>query len=183
MKKFLPLVIGVLGFTGFLATQILWDISKLNAQQITAERSKDSLFERLFHELRLETDQGQVELKTIKSPVVVLNFWASWCLPCLKEFPSLMEFRKKYGDKVGVVGINGDDENPKEKMQKTSRKYGLDFPQVLDPQSKISDRFQVQTLPYSVVYHRGKVLHLAEKAHDFMDAEFIAKVDAALKEP
>ncbi len=183
MKRFLPAILLALGFTGFLALQLAWDISKSNARQIEPERQKDQLFAHLFQQSSFISDRGPLELKKLKSPVVVINFWASWCLPCLKEFPSLVEFAKKYGDKVAVVGINGDEENPKEKIQKTAKKYGLDFPQVQDPHSEISDKFKVETLPYSVVFHNGRVLHVAEKAHDFMGREFLTKVDAALKAP
>jgi thiol-disulfide isomerase/thioredoxin len=182
MKKFLPTIILAMGFFGFLATQILWNSPLLNAQQVKVEKSKDQLFESLFQESKFQTiDQKNLELKTLQSPVVVVNFWASWCLPCLKEFPSLTAFQKKFGEKASIVGINGDEEDPLVAIEKTKKKYGLDFHHVIDPMSEISDKFLVAAYPFSLVYVKGKLVHTSNKGHDFMAKDFIAKVEDALK--
>ncbi len=183
MKKFLPPIILIMGFCGFLAAQIIWDITHLNAQQINEEKSKDQLFESLFKESSFATVEGkQIELKTLKTPVVVLNFWASWCLPCLKEFPSLVKLQAQYGDKISVVGVNGDEEEPEKALQKTKAKYQLNFHHVLDPQSKISDKFLVTAYPFSLIYVKGKVVHVSNKNIDFVGKELIEKIEKALKD-
>lgn len=183
MKKFLPFAIVVLGFTGFLSMQIAWDIFHTNAQQIDQDKGQYQLLENLFQELKLPTTKGQsVELKSLKTPLVVINFWASWCLPCLKEFPSLIGFEKKFADQVTIIGINGDEENPEKEIEKVSTKFGLDFIQVPDPGSEISDRFKVNAYPYTVIYHAGKVLHVSQKMQDFLSDEFLKKIEGALKE-
>ncbi len=182
MKKFLPPIILIMGFCGFLSAQIGWDVFHLNAQQVTESKEKDQLFENLFKETKLTTlDKKVVELKALKSPIVVVNFWASWCLPCLKEFPSLVEFQKKYGDRVTVVGINGDEEDAEQLVEKTKKKYHLDFHHVIDPKSAISDKFLVTAYPFSLIYVNGKVIHVSNKNLDFMDKDFVAKVDSAVK--
>lgn len=184
MKRFLPILLVIIGFSGFLAAQILWHSLPTNAGQIDQEKGREQLFNSLFQELKLTSTKGSVlELKNLKTPLVVLNFWASWCVPCLKEFPSLIALQKKYGDKVTVVGVNGDEEEPLPLVEKTSQKYGLDFPQVLDPKSEISDRFLITSYPYTVIYHRGKVVHVALKAQDFMDEHLLSKINSALTAP
>ena len=182
MKKFLPVIVLVMGFCGFLSVQIGWDLFHLNAQHVHQDKEKDQLFENLFKETKVTTIDSQVvELKTLKSPIVVVNFWASWCLPCLQEFPSLVAFKKKYGSPVTVVGINGDEEEPEKAVEKTKLKYQLDFHHVLDPKSAISDKFLVAAYPFSLIYVNGKVTHISGKILDFMNKELIAKVDSALK--
>jgi thiol-disulfide isomerase/thioredoxin len=182
MKKFLPPIILLMGFCGFLSAQIGWDVFHLNAQQVSESKEKDQLFENLFKETKLTTlDEKVLELKTLKSPIVVVNFWASWCLPCLKEFPSLVEFQKKYGEKATVVGINGDEEDAAQAVEKTKKKYHLDFYHVIDPKSVVSDKFLVTTYPFSLVYVNGKIIHVSNKNLDFMGKEFVAKVEGALK--
>jgi thiol-disulfide isomerase/thioredoxin len=184
MKRFLPILLVILGFSGFLAAQILWQSRPTNAGQIDQEKGREQLFNSLFQELKLTTTKGPpIELKSLKSPLVVLNFWASWCVPCLKEFPSLVAFQRKYGDKVTVVGVNGDEEEPLPLVEKTAKKYELDFPQVLDPKSHISDRFLITSYPFTVIYHRGKVVHVAHKVQDFMDEGLLGKVNSALSSP
>ncbi len=181
MKKFLPPTILLLGFFGFLATQVAWDTFHLRAQQVNAEKSKDQLFETLFQETKLTTiDQKVLELKSLKSPIVVVNFWASWCVPCLKEFPSLIAFKKKFGDSATVIGVNGDEEDGLKEVEKTRNKYELNFHHVLDPQSLVSDKFLVKAYPFSVVYVKGKVAHISHKIHDFMEKDFVAKIESAL---
>jgi thiol-disulfide isomerase/thioredoxin len=181
MKKFLPILLVVLSFSGFICVQILWNSRPSSASQMGQDKSKEQLYENLFKELKLTTTTNQtIELKSLKTPLVVVNFWASWCLPCLKEFPSLLEFQKKYGSRMTVIGINGDEETPLELVEKTSKKYGLAFPQVLDPKSEISDRFLITSYPYTVIYHHGKVVHISHKIQDFTDKDLIARVDGAL---
>ncbi len=46
---------------------------------------------------------------SLKGKVVVVDFWASWCLPCAKSFPVLDELQKKYGDRLVVVAVNVDE--------------------------------------------------------------------------
>lgn len=182
MKKFLPVLIVILGFSGFLSVQLVWDKFKLNAQQIDGDKTKHQLFNTLYQDLKLTTfDQKKIEPKAIKTPLVLMNFWASWCLPCLKEFPSLVAFQKKYGGQLTVIGFNGDEEHPEEHIKEVSKKYGLDFPQVADPKSEISDKFLIVSYPYSILYHNGKALHVSQKIQDFMEPTFISKVDEALK--
>ena len=46
---------------------------------------------------------------SLKGKIVVVDFWASWCLPCAKSFPVLDELQKKYGDRVVVLAVNVDE--------------------------------------------------------------------------
>lgn len=182
MKKILPTIFLVMGFCGFVAMQILWNSPALNAQQMNSEKSKDQLYHSLFQESKFETyDKKTVELKTLKTPIVVVNFWASWCLPCLKEFPSLVAFQKKFEKQLSVIAINGDEENPKAAIEKTKKKYNLDFFHVEDPTSTISDKFLVAAYPFSLVYVHGKLVHTSIKIHDFMEKDFLEKIEVALK--
>lgn len=181
MKKFFPLLIVVLGFSGFLSAQLIWDKFRLNAQQIDQDKNKYQLFNSLYNDLRLTTfDNKKIEPKNIKSPIVLINFWASWCLPCLKEFPSLVQLQKKYGDKITIIGINGDEEHPEDHIKKVAKEYQLSFSQVIDPKSEISDRFMITSYPYSIVYHNGRVIHVSQKIQDFMAENFLSTIDKAL---
>ncbi len=181
-QKFIPLLLFILAFTGFLSTQIIWDTFKLNAEQVDEGKQKHSVYETAFQGLNLTTSAKEIiELKNEKAPIVVLNFWASWCLPCLKEFPSLVKFQEKYAGKVKVIGINGDEENPETNIKKTEAKYKLNFPSVIDPDSTISNKFLVTTYPVSIVFYKGKVIYENKKLHDFMDTEFLALIDENLK--
>ena len=54
--------------------------------------------------------QRTVSLHDYKGKVVVLNFWASWCAPCIEELPSLLQMQKDLGNKVTVLAVATDDD-------------------------------------------------------------------------
>jgi thiol-disulfide isomerase/thioredoxin len=61
----------------------------------------------------LNLDGKKVRLADFKGKVVLVNFWATWCGPCLLEIPWFIEFQKQYGPKgLEVVGISMDEEGP-----------------------------------------------------------------------
>lgn len=182
MKKLIPVLLFIMAFTGFLASQILWDTYDLNAKQVDGDKQKHSVYETNFQGLKFTTTKGtQVDLKSENTPIIILNFWASWCLPCLKEFPSLVKFQEKYKGQVKVFGINGDEEDPLENIRKIENKYALNFEEVVDSDSAISNRFLINTYPVSIIFHRGKVIYVNKKNHDFMAPEFLSLIDEALK--
>ncbi len=181
-RKLIPVILFIMAFSGFLSTQILWDAFNSNAELVSEDKQKHSLFETNFQTLNLTTTKNTtIELKNDPTPIIVLNFWASWCIPCLKEFPSLVEFQEKYKGKVKVIGINGDTDNPGELIKKTEIKYKLNFESVEDPYERVAEKFLIRTYPVSIVYHKGKVIYLSKRIHNFMDSEFLSLIDQSLK--
>jgi thiol-disulfide isomerase/thioredoxin len=181
-KKLIPLILFIMAFTGFLSTQILWDNFNSNAELVDADKQKYSVYETNFQTLKLTTTKKTtIELRNVPAPIVVLNFWASWCIPCLKEFPSLVEFQEKYQGKVKVIGINGDTDSPLENIKKTEAKYKLNFESVLDADETISQKFMIQTYPVSIVFYKGKVIYFSKRIHNFMDKDFLSLIEAHLK--
>ncbi len=181
-KKYIPVLLLIISFSGFLSTQILWDTINLNAEQVQGDKQKYSAYEMAFQGVKLTTTKNtSIELRNEKEPIVILNFWASWCLPCLKELPSLVKFQEKFKGQVKVIGINGDEENALEEIRKVESKYHLNFESVSDPMSEISNKFFVTTYPVSIVFNRGKVIFVSKKIHNFMDESFIAEIENALK--
>ncbi len=183
MKKYIPVFLFIMAFSGFLSTQILWDTFHLKAEQGDMDKQKHGVYESNFQALKITTTKSStIELKNEKSPIIILNFWASWCIPCLKEFPGLVKFQDKYQQKVKVIGINGDEENPEKNIDKIEKKYSLNFESVADPFSAVGNKFMISTYPVSIVFHKGKVIYVNKKIHDFMNADFLKLIDDALKE-
>ena len=182
MKKFLPFTIFILAFSGFITTQIIWDIFHLKAEQATLEDSRSTQYQSLFREMSLKaTDGEQIRLSGVKAPIVILNFWASWCLPCLKEFPSLVELQNKYKQQVLIIGINGDEQDALKEIDKMSKKFSFNFKNVIDDKSLVGDKFFVNSYPFSIVFSKGKVIFTSQKTMNFMDSAFIELIDKSLK--
>ena len=108
----------------------------------------------------LKDTSGQSQrLADLKGKWVVVNFWAMWCAPCVKEIPEIAEFAKGQGDKVRVLGIaldwvDGDKatEADERKIKSFAKKVGHSYPLVLG--NNATEKFfgKVKGLPKTIVY-------------------------------
>tara|TARA_B100002003_G_C14082729_1_gene520863 strand:+ start:589 stop:1104 length:516 start_codon:yes stop_codon:yes gene_type:complete len=95
----------------------------------------------------LETISGKIiKLSDLKGKFVILNFWATWCVPCAKEMP---EFQKAHQsldpDNVGIMAINLGER--KKKVNKFIQDYRLSLPVLLDKFGNVSEKYKVTGLP------------------------------------
>lgn len=98
-----------------------------------------------------ESDQGTWELHDLNGKtwffnthdqVVLLNFWATWCPPCLKEMPSLQELYNDYGDRVKFVLVTDEDpEKVKRFLSKKRYTMPVFFPAEMPPTAILSRSF------------------------------------------
>jgi len=59
--------------------------------------------------------------------VVLVNFWATWCLPCKREFPHLLELREKYPDRFELIFVSADFEEAREEAREFLKDQQVDF--------------------------------------------------------
>ncbi|TDQ34613.1 TlpA family protein disulfide reductase [Aureibacillus halotolerans] len=97
----------------------------------------------------LKNLDGEVTtLEDFKGQGVLLNFWASWCVPCVNELPLLNE-ADKLMDGVTVVAVNlGED---KETAQTFVDRYDLRFPILLDQEHSLRTTYQITSQPVSLL--------------------------------
>lgn len=102
----------------------------------------------------LESLKGPgLSLESFKGKVVLLNFWATWCVPCRKEMPDL-EKAYKENKKEGFVVIGVNVLQTADKIRGYIREEKITFPIALDPDGKIMKLYKVGALPYSVLIDR-----------------------------
>ncbi|MCT4642430.1 MAG: TlpA family protein disulfide reductase [Bacteriovoracaceae bacterium] len=147
--------------------------------------AKDDLFKHFEKELsvlKVKTTKGNsINFAKIKEPIIILNFWASWCRPCVSEFASLKKFIKKVGRKnVFVLGINNDDEKPYKNVKKIEKKYELPFESVLDETTNLTDKFRVSRVPTSIVFYNRKVIEHITEEYDFMNKSLMRRIGLQL---
>ncbi len=95
-------------------------------------------------------DDQPVSLEELKGAPVVLNFWASWCKPCLVEHPALMETATLYKPKgVAFLGILYGDSAPK--ARRFIAQYGSVYPTLLDPTQRSAIDYGVAGVPETYV--------------------------------
>lgn len=98
-------------------------------------------------EFRLQTLEGDtVRLADLRGKVVVLNFWASWCIPCRTEHPILVRVSETWpADEVAVVGVVYQDSRPN--ARRFMERLGGDWPSGLDPASRTAIDYGVYGVP------------------------------------
>ncbi len=107
----------------------------------------------------LKTLDGQdFKLSDLRGKAVVLNFWATWCVPCKAEMPWFVDFQKDYGSQgLQVVGVAMDDSG-KDEIEKFARSMGVNYPIVLGKESVGELYGGVQFLPTTFYIDRsGKI--------------------------
>jgi len=137
-------------------------------------------FERELLKIDVKTAHGKdVNMSKVEAPIIVLNFWASWCRPCVAEFKSLNKFIEHIGDKkIFVLGINNDEEKALKALDKFERNYKLKFNSVLDDQVAFTDKFMVSKIPTSIIFVNKKFYKFVPERFDFMDEDFLKKIKA-----
>jgi peroxiredoxin len=99
----------------------------------------------------LNTLAGQaVSLKELRGKRVLINFWASWCPPCLAEIPDLKAaYNQLREENVAFIGIGTQDET--DKLKQFSGENDLPYTVVEDPKGNVSDSYGVLGLPTTVL--------------------------------
>jgi thiol-disulfide isomerase/thioredoxin len=108
----------------------------------------------------------------------VVNLWATWCQPCLREMPSLERLQEKFGDKLTVAAIS-QDRGGEKAVTPFLAKLGLDKVKIyLDPKSEVGKAFGVRGLPTSVVLDaEGREVGRVEGAAEWDSGEMLAVLE------
>jgi cytochrome c biogenesis protein CcmG/thiol:disulfide interchange protein DsbE len=118
-------------------------------------------------------DNLAVDLDKYRGKVVVLDFWASWCVPCRRSFPWLNEMQDKYGQKgLVVLGVNMDADQADAEL--FLKEYPVDFSIVRDPDGELAKQYEVIAMPSSYVIDRdGQIAarHLGFKVAKLQEYE------------
>jgi thiol-disulfide isomerase/thioredoxin len=122
-------------------------------------------------------------LADFKGKFVLLNLWATWCQPCIKEMPSLAALRARLGPALTIVAVS-EDRGGEVIVKLFIEKLGLEkFKVYLDPKSTATRAFQARGLPTSfLIDGEGKVLGRVEGGADW-DSEPMRATLARLMPP
>jgi thiol-disulfide isomerase/thioredoxin len=115
-----------------------------------------------------DMDGKPVKLADFRGKLLVLNLWATWCLPCLEEMPSLEQLQVLLPDNLVVIAVS-EDRGGAKVVEPFVEKLGLKKVKIyLDPKSDAGHAFEVRGLPTSIVIGAdGKVLGRVEGAADW----------------
>ncbi len=98
--------------------------------------------------------------KLVKGKVTLINFWATYCVPCRKEMKHLNRINKTYSDQnVQVIGISIDDSRTVGRVKSIVKSQKLEYTVLLDTEQKLYKNFNTTAMPFSILVDaKGKIL-------------------------
>jgi len=130
--------IGILAYTGVLP------VGPIGSTGPDAE-SEGIQIDESAPDFTLQNSTGEkVRLSDLHGKPVVINFWATWCGPCVREMPALQRYQDKYPDFV-LLGI--DEEEKAEEVNKFTDKMKLTYQMLIDEKGTVANLYKVMVMP------------------------------------
>jgi cytochrome c biogenesis protein CcmG/thiol:disulfide interchange protein DsbE len=164
----------LLGSIALLGAALVWVVSGTLEQRVVNAGDKAPNF-------HLTTDRGRnVTVDNFGGKLLVLNFWATWCPPCVEETPSLEEFAREMGPEgVVVLGVSVD--RNQDLYRKFLERYKIPFETVRDPEANVPASYGTFQYPETYIIDRsGRVVEKIISNVNWMDPQFVAHVRAML---
>lgn len=138
---------------------------------ILKEVPSDSI---LKYDFKLKSLEGQeVSLSDFKGKVIFLNFFATWCPPCVQELPEFEHFYQELGKtNFIVVAINNKETRPR--VAKFVKNHKLTFPVLLDEEGLALMGMNIQSMPTSFIFDKsGKLRYRIDGIRKWEDKDFL----------
>ena len=113
----------------------------------------------------------RVAMQDLRGRVVLLDFWATWCAPCLAEIPTLRQVQRRFGERVVIVGVSVDVRD-RASFVGWLRRQEIDWPQVFDGRGWTSPTvmpFELTGVPFNVLVGTdGRVVGVAVRGQQLL---------------
>jgi thiol-disulfide isomerase/thioredoxin len=120
-----------------------------------------------------------ISLNDYKGKIVLVDFWATWCGPCLSELPNVLAVYDKYKSKgFDILGINFDNED-RPKLERFLEEKNMPWRQIYDGkgwQSALSNHYGIKAIPMTFILKDGKII-----AKNLRGPQLMAKLDELFK--
>ena len=189
------------------ATTVLWKELKLATQLLTVQKSRshspatkltETSASRGKQERKLQTFKGDpnpppldlaqlngkiLKLDSLKGQVVLVNFWATWCPPCVHEMPSMQRLSDKFkNEPFTILGVNMAETNAEVENFLTTR-VKVDFPIVMDKDGQALKDWRVFAFPTSYVLDKqGKIRYALFGSVEWDNPDIVAKIQQLIEE-
>lgn len=170
-----------------LATGILWTVvsrvpSAVGAPLSSSPSPREGF---LAPDFTLDTLDGKrVTLSELRGKVVVVNFWATWCLPCRAETPALEKSYAQYKESgVVILGVNLTNQDVVSEVESFVQEFKLTYPILLDREGSISNSlYQIRGLPTTFFINREGVIRTVLVGGPMSETFIRSKIEALLQE-
>lgn len=128
----------------------------------------------------IQTDSGaRISPASFNGKVLVLNFWATWCAPCIQEIPSLNQFQKKFADSgVKVLAISIDKNEGK--YRNFLDHVNVSFDTARDPGMDISTKYGTFQYPETYIIKNGRIMRKFPNAENWLSDDITQYVQSLL---
>jgi cytochrome c biogenesis protein CcmG/thiol:disulfide interchange protein DsbE len=132
--------------------------------------------------LDLLTD-GQITLSDLRGQVVMVNLWASWCLPCREEMPTIEKVFQEYKPQgLEVLAVNTTYQDREAEVASFVTQFGLTFPILLDKTGAVSNRYALRGLPSTYFVDRKGIIRSVVVGGPMSEALIRSKIQDLLEE-
>ena len=114
-----------------------------------------------------------VSLNDFRGNLILMNFWATWCAPCLEEMRVLRQVHDQWREK-GMVVLSINMGESASRVRGCVKRYALPFPVLLDPNTELFVKLGVRTLPTSLLIDSDGAI-VAKKVGAFLSTESLEK--------
>jgi len=119
-------------------------------------------------------EPGNLVFAELRGQVVYVDFWASWCVPCVRSMPALRTLYGKYRERgFVVIGVNKDMEASE--RERFLRRFPVSFPLVLDADDAVAKAFAVKTMPSGYLIDRAGVVRQVHQGFTVETEQALAK--------
>lgn len=182
-KRVWLVLVGLVAFV-WLANNTYRTLLRQSAEQSDTPASRLERGMEMPAGLKLESVAGESSsLGDLRGKVLLINFWAGWCAPCLHEMPGLYELQRRLaGRDFVVLGMNMDDD-PKVGLQMLKQRVPGDAPFEMfrGADSSLADSFTIEALPFTVLVDREMKIRLAKAGEvDWRSAEAMRMIEGLL---
>lgn len=128
-------------------------------------------------EIMLTTVDGKAfRLSELRGRPVILNFWATWCTPCVEEVATLQACSTRYSQEIVIVGINADE--PRNDVLDFIDEHALTFTMLLDPDSRIQNLYEIRGFPTTFIIDREGIIRAVHIGYlsDVLLADYLGMV-------
>ena len=97
-------------------------------------------------------------LESLAGKVVLLDFWTTWCAPCVAQLPQIQALSTEFKKDIVIVGINADTADKIDQVRRVIGQHGITFPQLMDVHGEVRKRYGVCGFPILVLIDRKGIV-------------------------